>query len=570
MSKNIKSSDENNEFFDQISRVGQKPSLTLRFHQKLIVKNVLNSIKNGYKNLLIGAIARSGKSYLIGSIASHFKNCMILSSVPTETFGQFMGDLFLKFADFQDYSIINPQSSHELKHIKLDKMNIVVVSKQLLQIFILKNTIKKLVGFDVIFFDEHHVGGNSDLSKEIIHSYSSKNTIHIFVTATYRKSINKVDKIFLWNMMDIQLCKKKNVDGLISRHGSIVKSLLKDVDELNVYKLYPNMIILSTLFDKRIINKFKQILKIKTFNIPMDKLFQNKWAIQSLLDYISKTIYKRINFISYKYKSKTEISSDNFGIQLWFLPPKLINDTSQLLVKICDKHPIMSRFGFFIINSHIEDKINDIKKMITSFERKYKREKKLGLIILSGNMLTLGISLPKCHYVFMLNNINNIDKITQSIYRCLTENEGKKFGFVIDLNINRIIEAMLTYTSEPLNNENKIKYLIKNNIINVDIDLVSKREIINKLVNNYDTDPINEYQNIIRFSIHIIPVINYIINSLTKDRKNIEIISKLEKAKMYSLIRVNRLVNTFIDNIHRYEIKESRINIIDGIYSIAA
>lgn len=547
-----------------------KQKLELRFHQKLIIKGVMRAVNNGYKNMLVAAKPRSGKSYIIGGIALHFKNVLLLSTVPSETFSQFMNDLFLKFVDFSEYKIHNPLSSHELRQMKLGDMNIIIISKQLLQMFVLKNKLRKLLNMDAILFDESHYGGVSSLAKEVVKSYSGQNTVHVYVTATYKKVVESVniDKIFYWSIKDEQLCKKRDVDGLISRHGAIVKSVLKDVSELDVYKIYPDMMILSTLHDKRIINKLKQILKIKTYNIPMNILFQNKWAIQALLDYIV-SIYKRINFISNKYNSKTNISEDNFTIQLWFLPPAHVNETSNLLVKLCLEHPIFSKFGFFIINSQIEDVIEDVKSTINTLERKYKREKKMGLIILSGNMLSIGISLRSCHYVFMLNNINNVDKITQSIFRSMTESQGKKFGFVIDLNINRLIEAMLTYSTEGNTIENRIKYLVNNKIIFVDVDVSPKNDIIRALFNNYVNDPVNEYQQIIRFQTQIIPVLKYIISSLSNDKTNIYIKTKIVNAMKYSLVRVNRLINYIIDNIELYDFKMTSVDVINGIYDLS-
>ena len=59
------------------------------------------------------------------------------------------------------------------------------------------------------------------------------------------------------------------------------------------------------------------------------------------------------------------------------------------------------------------------------------------MILLAGNMLTLGITLNMCDVVALMNNNFSSDKVLQQMYRCMTEGSQKKFGFVVDLN-NRV------------------------------------------------------------------------------------------------------------------------------------
>ena len=57
----------------------------------------------------------------------------------------------------------------------------------------------------------------------------------------------------------------------------------------------------------------------------------------------------------------------------------------------------------------------------------------------------------------------------------MSEGENKKCGFVVDLNISRVINTLLKYSK---NNtiENKLTYLIENNLINIDSDLFNKKK----------------------------------------------------------------------------------------------
>ena len=67
-----------------------------------------------------------------------------------------------------------------------------------------------------------------------------------------------------------------------------------------------------------------------------------------------------------------------------------------------------------------------------------------------------------------MNNAEN-DKI----------NSGKKrMGFVVDLNISRVLNTLLDYNvyKKDLNVEQKITYLVENNLINIDSDLFESKE----------------------------------------------------------------------------------------------
>ena len=92
-----------------------------------------------------------------------------------------------------------------------------------------------------------------------------------------------------------------------------------------------------------------------------------------------------------------------------------------------------------------------------------------GLVILTGKKLNRGISLPHVNSVFMLNDSSSIEKYIQSSFRCLTEEKGKDKSFIIDFNINRILSLCINYNTE-LTFENKIEYIINNDLLNLDID----------------------------------------------------------------------------------------------------
>ena len=213
-----------------------KERLILRFHQELFTLKTCDLNKKGFITFLYGCKCRSGKTYILaGLILKQYfikkkLNVLIITPAPTETIPQFTDDLFNKFKEFDDFKIHTIENSKSIDNIKLGNNNIFIISKQLLQKYINENTINKIknLELDIIAFDESHFTGCSNLSKEIISSYSSKNSIKIFLTATYNKPLREYNiepkcQMF-WDIEDEQICKSilidnSNLDKLKDKHG---------------------------------------------------------------------------------------------------------------------------------------------------------------------------------------------------------------------------------------------------------------------------------------------------------------------------------------------------------------
>ena len=61
-------------------------------------------------------------------------------------------------------------------------------------------------------------------------------------------------------------------------------------------------------------------------------------------------------------------------------------------------------------------------------------------------MLTLGITLNLCDVVILLNDTLSSDKYFQQIFRCMTEGNNKKMGFVCDLIKGKFVDWKIRYT----------------------------------------------------------------------------------------------------------------------------
>ena len=461
-----------------------KENLALRFHQELITQKTSNLIEEGNKSFLWGCKCRSGKTYMIGGIINkqyekkNKLNVLIITPAPTETAPQFTDDLFNKFKDFSKFKIHHIEGSKMLSSLELETNNIFVMSKQLLQKYINDKTIMKIknLKLDIIGFDENHFSGTTDLSKDILDSYSSKNTVKIYLTATYNKPLKEWNIIpecqMFWDIEDEQFCKaiyktieKKNdsfyseqicksilvddnLDRLKEKHGSeYIEKTIKYYTDLGLsinaifkcYKKMPDLHLITNLFDQQRYELIKEKLNNENkMGFCFDTLFglnkvKTKFSfeneVKTILRYISgshkvedgeKTIFTRINNICSEKETRTPFT------QIWFLPSDNINEISECLKKLMLEDLILKNYDILCINRKNKELVKDVKDEINKKEIEAKSKDKLGLILLAGNMLTLGITLNLCDLVILMNNALSSDKVLQQMYRCMTEGENKK------------------------------------------------------------------------------------------------------------------------------------------------
>ena len=528
--------------YDEIFGYG-KTNLVMRFHQQIICNKIFRLVNEGQKQLLLGAKPRSGKTYICGGSIVMLKedrtkfNVLIITPAPTETAPQFTEELFEKYKEFNDCNIIHIDSSKKIKHLKdlLGDKNIIVTSKQLLQQYIGDKRLK-LPKINIILFDENHFAGTTDLSKEILNTYSSASTIKIYLTATYNKPLKEwgiPDECQMyWDIEDEQFCKARNIDKLIDKHGDEVKKVIKNMkidglsedDIFGMYDNYPDLHLITNMFDPYRYEIIKDEIMDSKYGFSFDVLFSfgNKKktnfryssSVEQILRYISgsyketnypdkdKSIFGRIESMCEKNRSRKPFT------QLWFLPAiNGINEISKCLKELMMKNKVLSKYDVMIINSKVDDKVKDIKAEITKNEKVAKENGKLGLILLAGNMLSLGITLKLCDIVMLLNNTLSADRVMQMMYRCMSEsmNGDKKFGFVVDLNISRVIHSCISYNiyKKDMNIEDKIDYLVKGHLINIDADLFDNKEIdstkiVTKLLDIWKSDPINNLKTMLK------------------------------------------------------------------------
>ena len=547
-----------------------KESLNLRFHQDVITSKTNELIAEGNKCFLWGCKCRSGKTYMIGGLIlkqlvikqQHQLNInvLIITPAPTETAPQFTDDLFRKFKDFDSFKIHHLEGSSSIEKLKLDISsnqpenttgnNIFIASKQLLQKYINSTTIKciKDLKLDIIAFDENHMSGTTDLSKSILESYSSKNTVKIYLTATYDKPLKEwqipEELQMYWDIEDEQLCKsilaavntnqpdvlESYLARLKEKHGdTAITNTIKYLTEkgnsiTDIFKSYekmPDLHLITTMFDSQRYDMVKEALNKSSGTNKMGLCFETLFSLNKaktkfnfenevkyILRYISgshketdgdKTIYTRIYHICAEKETRTPFT------QIWFLPSNNIDNISQCLKKLMMEDLILKKYDVLCINRKNKELAKDIKEDILKQEKIAKSQGKLGVILLAGNMLSLGITLDNCDLVLLLNNTLSADKVFQQMYRCMTEGANKKIGFVVDLNISRVLNTCLSYTiyKKEHNITDKIQYLIRNHLINIDVDMILNKKtdadrIINKLTEIWKEDPVNNFRTLLR------------------------------------------------------------------------
>jgi hypothetical protein len=592
--------------------LNSKENLILRFHQELITQKTNNLIEEGNKSFLWGCKCRSGKTYMFGGvIIKQFKvknklNVLIITPAPTETSPQFTNDLFNKFKDFDKFKIHHIETSKMIDNIETSDNNIFVMSKQLLQKYINDKTIMKIknLKLDIIGFDENHFSGTTDLSKDILTSYSSKNTIKIYLTATYNKPLKEWNILqecqMYWDIEDEQICKsilldENNLDKLKEKHDSLyIEKTIKYYNDLglsinNIFKCYdkmPDLHLITNLFDQQRYEIIKGKLNNENkMGFCFDTLYglnksKTKFSfeneVKTILRYISgsnkeedgeKTIFTRINNICSEKETRLPFT------QIWFLPSDNINEISECLKKLIHEDNILKKYDVLCINRKNKELAKDIKDEINKKEIEALNKGRLGLILLVGNMLTLGITLNLCDLVILMNNTLSSDKVLQQMYRCMTEGENKKIGFVIDLNISRVLNTCVNYTiyKNEKSIDDKMKYLIKNHLINIDVDMMENKKInsdmiVKKLMDIWKEDPINSFRTLLRkldndyeeFDNSTQKLINKTFTKCLKnDKISLELKLKDEDDELQDLPTGKEIIKNNSDNDNEYTDNES-------------
>jgi hypothetical protein len=376
----------------------------------------------------------------------------------------------------------------------------------------------KKINFDIRFIDESHNGGSTDLAQKILEHYG-KNSFTVQITATYLKPVNdyNINKEYciLWDLEDIRLC--KNIDNIINynkliyKHGNDLKTVLDNhTNEYikNEYSKYPELQILTHELKDDIKEEIIKETKNNDYGWSSEscfllkqglkdnkKIFMNEFQNENENLKIWYSIFGKMNkfnipneeypdenvFIKriekicknplINSRSIDEMNLKNEPmIIMAFIPQNNVNLISEATIKLLTKYKVIPDYVIISINSKTT---NDPKKLIEDARINAKNNNKKGVLVLSGKQCSLGVSINNCDIVILLNNTISFDMLFQMMFRCMTEGENKKCGFVIDLNIHRVVETFINYSSliKPNKHPKKaIKYILHEKIINLNSD----------------------------------------------------------------------------------------------------
>ena len=562
-----------------------KNKLVLKYHQIVSISRTIDILDN-YNECLWGHVARSGKSYIIsGYIYKHNlnkskSNYLIITTAPKETINQYI-KIFNSYYEFNDFNIISQES---IKKPKITDKNIIICSKQFLQLKDDKKTkkikwLKDLI-IDIRFIDESHNGGTTELAKSTFDIYGSSAKT-IYITATYLKPLYNynisLEQQILFNTYHIHLLKnididdnynklielfdndkiidnyslldiKKQYSKLPSLHY-ITESLNKDIKELikdneNGYSL--SSILMLKHNKNEVLNEFKNEEEVEKLIKSIFGITKSSTELFTTTD--NTSLLRRCEIIAKnpEYNSRW-FNKEEPLIILCFLPCNIINlpidKLSNTLKTFIENKKLLEEYEIVCINSKTED--SDPIDIIEKTKNKAIINSKKGILVLVGKKCTLGITISKCDVVILMTNITSYDTIFQMMYRSMTEDENKKCGFVIDLDIQRSIDIIVNYglTLFPKKSSREaIKYILEQKLICFNIDQwyskifgikeINLNEMIEKIYNifnNQSCNSINKILDTIDFKLNLFSLDD---QKLVKQLFKIDY-GKLKKSKVY-------------------------------------
>jgi len=508
---------------DSLFDSNKKP-LCLKMHQTMSIIKTME-LKKTKERILWGHIQRSGKSYIIGGCiiedSRHKDKCnyLVITTAPNETIRQQLEVFYC--IQLQDFGII-PLNGDNKKPLLKDK-NIIVCSKQFLQTKIdsdEKTTnipwLKKME-FDIRFIDESHNGGTTSLAKKTLDFYG-KNVFTVQITATYSKPCNDFgiqrDSWILWDLEDIQLCKSidkpRSIHRLVEKHGNQIQDIIGNYSIENIiseYSKYPELWIMTHRLKPDVISEIIRktadnyygfsteacfLLKQarnEDGTIQYGDKFQNEKEMLKLFykifgkrdrfgipdsEFPDEDVFmKRIERVCKNPLTKSRFIGDTCEpmIIMAFLPPNNIDKISIASKDLLIANNVIPEYHIICINSNTT---SDPKNTIEEGRIFAKNSHKKGVLVFSGRQCSLGVSIHNCDIVLLLNNSSSFDMIYQMMFRCMTEGDGKKCGFVVDLNIHRVIEtSMITYASliKPSDHpRDAVRHILQERIINLNGD----------------------------------------------------------------------------------------------------
>ena len=332
-----------------------------------------------------------------------------------------------------------------------------------------------------MYFDEIHYGGSTEDGVKIIKNMEKILKIKTFtpITATFAKPVLEYDikNIFRWSYEDQQSMKKiteENKKTLIDRRqDDIQKNIMQKLFD-EYYKNFNNqyLSILRSQYLKHPELVFLGFDFLENY-IMKDKIFTEQKDLEELVKVIEEKFYpKLVEQKIYDFGGTQDGKYKTCHTELWFIPfssdgsdkkevSGIVKPNSEKLLNVLEKSKYFKeKYDFFVCHGNtkgMDEKYKDkdnitiyknnkesINKQIERAENKAKGKRK-SLIVITGQMLRLGISLKNVRIALNFNDISAVDPNIQTIFRVMTENENKSNGIYMDFKKDRSYNFMYQY-----------------------------------------------------------------------------------------------------------------------------
>jgi hypothetical protein len=551
---------------------GNKVEYKMRPHQEWTVRRTKKLIEEGEKKIIWGHVARSGKSYMMLFMMKEMMRekkvkILLVTTVPNETINQYKSMI-----DGTDIEL-RVELSKEYKNEKNNEHeNILMISSsQLLNNKV--NTEEKMeyvrMDYDIVFVDEAHYGGSTDkIIEKMKDVVVNKKTVWVYVTATYTKPemrLNvKKDNIITWNLVDIGLMKNKDKEKIVERKGEIFSNVIKNNERIDEeYKRYPEMEIIQLNIEKCLIEEIKEEVKENGYGWSIESLFnirneefENYDALEKITEEIVGEGISRMGKGSIIKQLKNKKSKNVIMIYLPVKNKTKIDILQKKYKELMESNSsIKNEYKIITMNANENNKPEEISKEINNIEN----EK--DIIVLCGDMCSIGITIENCDIVVLMNNTESYDNIYQKMFRCMTEREGKEKGYVIDINmkrsINIIVEMARTMTKSG-NTKEALREMLETRMINFKRrDLEWKRDVkmeieetVEYIMTEWRKNNVNNMERVVETQIR----------GITIDTKCIIELDKIMKISRNKKQSENICKNDLMEGIGDGEVRNEKVN----------
>lgn len=494
-----------NKFKSYDHKTHKNPSELQGVHQEYTVWKTIKMKKMGEKCVLYAHMPRSGKTHMmVGSFKDDLgSNYLVITTAPNETVDQYE-----KACKGNGYKVtrLGPKT----KPITEGK-NIILVSKQFLDRHDDIEWLKDLQ-IDMAFVDECHYGGTTELAQDSLRLYTP-DVFTVFMSATPDKIKYAYDipesNIIRWDQEDIKLC--QNIDNPQSRirleekyDPDFIRILntFSDHQIKTEYSEYPEMHILTQSLPDDVKSEIIAETADTSYgisNTAILSLTNNKKLFQEpeqVMERIAFPVFgKRGKYMpDQKYpnpfmkriadicsNSQSRYIGDRSGqvkVVLAFLPPNNINQTSEALKSLLMNAGDLGynkRFSDqYIVVSINSKNLGKPKDIIKNAVKQANNEGK-DVLVLSGKQCHMAATIKECDIVLLLNDITSYDMIKQMMYRSMSPQPNKKFGFVVDLSLDRVLDTVVSefasnLYSSSMSRKEALKYILLAKIVNINAD----------------------------------------------------------------------------------------------------